>query len=44
MEHRRVLAIFFSTMQNKSSGKKYKFVAIGHGQYKKVLIDDAATE
>ncbi|NXW54383.1 LSP1 protein, partial [Eurystomus gularis] len=25
-------------------GKKYKFVAIGHGQYKKVLIDDAAEQ
>ncbi|KAM4667529.1 lymphocyte-specific protein 1 isoform 3-T3 [Amazona ochrocephala] len=24
------------------SGKKYKFIATGHGQYKKVLIDDAA--
>ncbi|NXY90834.1 LSP1 protein, partial [Alcedo cyanopectus] len=23
-------------------GKKYKFVATGHGQYKKVLVDDAA--
>ncbi|KAM6408293.1 lymphocyte-specific protein 1 [Rhynochetos jubatus] len=26
------------------SGKKYKFVATGHGQYKKVLIDDAAEQ
>ncbi|NXN25547.1 LSP1 protein, partial [Nycticryphes semicollaris] len=25
-------------------GKKYKFVATGHGQYKKVLIDDAAEQ
>ncbi|XP_044281679.1 lymphocyte-specific protein 1 isoform X5 [Varanus komodoensis] len=25
-------------------GKKYKYVAIGHGQYKKVLIEDEATE
>ncbi|XP_010085082.1 PREDICTED: lymphocyte-specific protein 1, partial [Pterocles gutturalis] len=27
-----------------TSGKKYKFVATGHGQYKKVLIDDAAEQ
>ncbi|XP_074853925.1 lymphocyte-specific protein 1 isoform X2 [Carettochelys insculpta] len=26
------------------SGKKYKFVATGHGQYKKVLIDDATEQ
>ncbi|NWH93235.1 LSP1 protein, partial [Aegithalos caudatus] len=26
------------------SGKRYKFVATGHGQYKKVLIDDAAEQ
>ncbi|XP_053835406.1 lymphocyte-specific protein 1 isoform X2 [Vidua macroura] len=26
------------------SGKKYKFVATGHGQYKKVLIDDASEQ
>ncbi|XP_062973202.1 lymphocyte-specific protein 1 isoform X2 [Elgaria multicarinata webbii] len=25
-------------------GKKYKYVATGHGQYKKVLIEDGATE
>ncbi|XP_009979461.1 PREDICTED: lymphocyte-specific protein 1 [Tauraco erythrolophus] len=25
-------------------GKKYKFVATGHGQYKKVLVDDAAEQ
>ncbi|NXR10822.1 LSP1 protein, partial [Semnornis frantzii] len=25
-------------------GKRYKFVATGHGQYKKVLIDDAAEQ
>ncbi|NXS54110.1 LSP1 protein, partial [Brachypteracias leptosomus] len=27
-----------------TSGKKYKFVATGHGQYKKVLIDDASEQ
>nr|XP_042696062.1 lymphocyte-specific protein 1 isoform X5 [Chrysemys picta bellii] len=27
-----------------ASGKKYKFVATGHGQYKKVLIDDATEQ
>uniref|UniRef100_A0A670I9X9 Lymphocyte specific protein 1 n=1 Tax=Podarcis muralis TaxID=64176 RepID=A0A670I9X9_PODMU len=28
----------------KLPGKKYKYVATGHGQYKKVLIEDGATE
>ncbi|XP_038263033.1 lymphocyte-specific protein 1 isoform X1 [Dermochelys coriacea] len=27
-----------------ASGKKYKFVATGHGQYKKVLIDDTTEQ
>ncbi|XP_075358452.1 lymphocyte-specific protein 1 [Mycteria americana] len=31
-----------SNIKSTPSGKKYKFVATGHGQYKKVLIDDAA--
>ncbi|NXS08303.1 LSP1 protein, partial [Neodrepanis coruscans] len=33
-----------SNMKSVPSGKKYKFVATGHGQYKKVLIDDAAEQ
>ncbi|XP_072721712.1 lymphocyte-specific protein 1 isoform X1 [Ciconia boyciana] len=31
-----------TNIKSTPSGKKYKFVATGHGQYKKVLIDDAA--
>lgn len=38
------LALSFSPVQSTPSGKKYKFVATGHGQYKKVLIDDAAEQ
>ncbi|KAF4801629.1 Lymphocyte-specific protein 1 [Turdus rufiventris] len=33
-----------SNVKSVPSGKKYKFVATGHGQYKKVLIDDAAEQ
>lgn len=33
-----------SSVKSVPSGKKYKFVATGHGQYKKVLIDDAAEQ
>ncbi|XP_071414904.1 lymphocyte-specific protein 1 isoform X2 [Pithys albifrons albifrons] len=33
-----------SNIKSIPSGKKYKFVATGHGQYKKVLIDDAAEQ
>ncbi|XP_018763381.1 lymphocyte-specific protein 1 isoform X2 [Serinus canaria] len=33
-----------SSVKSIPSGKKYKFVATGHGQYKKVLIDDAAEQ
>uniref|UniRef100_A0A8C3MV89 Lymphocyte specific protein 1 n=1 Tax=Geospiza parvula TaxID=87175 RepID=A0A8C3MV89_GEOPR len=33
-----------SSVKSTPSGKKYKFVATGHGQYKKVLIDDAAEQ
>ncbi|NWH44727.1 LSP1 protein, partial [Fregata magnificens] len=33
-----------TNIKSTSSGKKYKFVATGHGQYKKVLIDDAAEQ
>ncbi|XP_030129849.4 lymphocyte-specific protein 1 isoform X3 [Taeniopygia guttata] len=33
-----------SSIKPAPSGKKYKFVATGHGQYKKVLIDDAAEQ
>ncbi|NWY35961.1 LSP1 protein, partial [Sylvia atricapilla] len=33
-----------SNIKSVPSGKKYKFVATGHGQYKKVLIDDAAEQ
>ncbi|XP_014107549.1 PREDICTED: lymphocyte-specific protein 1 isoform X2 [Pseudopodoces humilis] len=33
-----------SSIKSIPSGKKYKFVATGHGQYKKVLIDDAAEQ
>ncbi|NWI52700.1 LSP1 protein, partial [Calyptomena viridis] len=33
-----------SNIKSAPSGKKYKFVATGHGQYKKVLIDDAAEQ
>ncbi|NWW09035.1 LSP1 protein, partial [Oreocharis arfaki] len=33
-----------SSIKSTPSGKKYKFVATGHGQYKKVLIDDAAEQ
>ncbi|NWV68854.1 LSP1 protein, partial [Malurus elegans] len=33
-----------SSIKSVPSGKKYKFVATGHGQYKKVLIDDAAEQ
>lgn len=38
------LVLPFSPVQPVPSGKKYKFVATGHGQYKKVLIDDAAEQ
>ncbi|XP_034977395.1 lymphocyte-specific protein 1 isoform X1 [Zootoca vivipara] len=31
-------------LPHKLPGKKYKYVATGHGQYKKVLIEDGATE
>ncbi|XP_073203339.1 lymphocyte-specific protein 1 isoform X3 [Lepidochelys kempii] len=31
-------------IKTSTSGKKYKFVATGHGQYKKVLIDDATEQ
>ncbi|XP_074774159.1 lymphocyte-specific protein 1 isoform X1 [Athene noctua] len=33
-----------TNIKSTPSGKKYKFVATGHGQYKKVLIDDAAEQ
>uniref|UniRef100_A0A8B9RR67 Lymphocyte-specific protein 1 n=1 Tax=Accipiter nisus TaxID=211598 RepID=A0A8B9RR67_9AVES len=33
-----------ANIKSTPSGKKYKFVATGHGQYKKVLIDDAAEQ
>ncbi|KFQ13133.1 Lymphocyte-specific protein 1, partial [Leptosomus discolor] len=33
-----------ANLKSTPSGKKYKFVATGHGQYKKVLIDDAAEQ
>ncbi|NXO31926.1 LSP1 protein, partial [Cisticola juncidis] len=33
-----------SSVKSIPSGKKYKFVATGHGQYKKVLIDDAGEQ
>ncbi|NXQ54580.1 LSP1 protein, partial [Anthoscopus minutus] len=33
-----------SSVKSIPSGKRYKFVATGHGQYKKVLIDDAAEQ
>ncbi|NXC48503.1 LSP1 protein, partial [Penelope pileata] len=33
-----------TNIKSTASGKKYKFVATGHGQYKKVLIDDAAEQ
>ncbi|KAM6274362.1 lymphocyte-specific protein 1 [Porphyrio hochstetteri] len=33
-----------TNIKSTPSGKKYKFVATGHGQYKKVLIDDAADQ
>ncbi|NWZ36033.1 LSP1 protein, partial [Brachypodius atriceps] len=33
-----------SSVKSVPSGKKYKFVATGHGQYKKVLIDDAGEQ
>ncbi|NXA08888.1 LSP1 protein, partial [Sapayoa aenigma] len=33
-----------SNIKTVPSGKKYKFVATGHGQYKKVLIDDPAEQ
>ncbi|NXP20501.1 LSP1 protein, partial [Scytalopus superciliaris] len=33
-----------SNIKSIPSGKRYKFVATGHGQYKKVLIDDAAEQ
>ncbi|XP_050192448.1 lymphocyte-specific protein 1 isoform X2 [Myiozetetes cayanensis] len=33
-----------SSIKSVPSGKKYKFVATGHGQYKKVLIDDTAEQ
>lgn len=38
------LALSSSPVQSTPSGKKYKFVATGHGQYKKVLIDDPAEQ
>ncbi|XP_030306814.1 lymphocyte-specific protein 1 isoform X3 [Calypte anna] len=33
-----------TNVKSTPSGKKYKFVATGHGQYKKVLIDDATEQ
>ncbi|NXS83306.1 LSP1 protein, partial [Erpornis zantholeuca] len=33
-----------SSIKSTPSGKKYKFVATGHGQYKRVLIDDDAEQ
>ncbi|NXL64097.1 LSP1 protein, partial [Chordeiles acutipennis] len=33
-----------TNIKSTPSGKRYKFVATGHGQYKKVLIDDAAEQ
>ncbi|XP_071618309.1 lymphocyte-specific protein 1 isoform X1 [Heliangelus exortis] len=33
-----------TSVKSTPPGKKYKFVATGHGQYKKVLIDDAAEQ
>ncbi|OXB72774.1 UNVERIFIED_CONTAM: hypothetical protein H355_006217 [Colinus virginianus] len=33
-----------TNIKSNPSGKKYKFVATGHGQYKKVLIDDATEQ
>ncbi|XP_055578197.1 lymphocyte-specific protein 1 isoform X1 [Falco cherrug] len=33
-----------TSIKSTHSGKRYKFVATGHGQYKKVLIDDAAEQ
>ncbi|NXP43954.1 LSP1 protein, partial [Heliornis fulica] len=33
-----------TNIKSTASGKKYKFVATGHGQYKKVLVDDAAEQ
>ncbi|KGL98851.1 Lymphocyte-specific protein 1, partial [Charadrius vociferus] len=33
-----------TNIKSTPSGKKYKFVATGHGQYKKVLIDDPAEQ
>ncbi|NXV72274.1 LSP1 protein, partial [Atlantisia rogersi] len=33
-----------TNIKSTPSGKKYKFVATGHGQYKKVLIDAAAEQ
>ncbi|XP_054683465.1 lymphocyte-specific protein 1 isoform X1 [Grus americana] len=33
-----------ANIKSTPSGKKYKFVATGHGQYKKVLIDEAAEQ
>uniref|UniRef100_A0A8B9QTD3 Lymphocyte specific protein 1 n=1 Tax=Anas platyrhynchos TaxID=8839 RepID=A0A8B9QTD3_ANAPL len=33
-----------TNIKSTPSGKKYKFVATGHGQYKKVLIDDATEQ
>ncbi|NXL91704.1 LSP1 protein, partial [Alectura lathami] len=33
-----------TNVKSTPSGKRYKFVATGHGQYKKVLIDDAAEQ
>ncbi|XP_051660040.1 lymphocyte-specific protein 1 isoform X1 [Manacus candei] len=33
-----------SNIKSVPSGKKYKFVATGHGQYKKALIDDTAEQ
>ncbi|NWH57487.1 LSP1 protein, partial [Geococcyx californianus] len=33
-----------TNIKSTPSGKKYKFVATGHGQYKKVLIEDATEQ
>ncbi|KAM6074403.1 lymphocyte-specific protein 1 isoform 2-T2 [Chlamydotis macqueenii] len=33
-----------TNIKSTPSGKKYKFVATGHGQYKKVLIDDGGEQ
>lgn len=36
----RLSALLLVSQQSTPSGKRYKFVATGHGKYEKVLVDE----